>query len=134
MTRATRGMLILTTLLLGGACNSTRSPGESSVSNRANLIAFEEIQQRGPFSNLYDMVRNLRPRWVQAQGPDTFMGGQGEVQVHMDGNRLGSVESLKRMSPSGVTRIEWVAPIDAAARFGLDNGHGAILISTSPVH
>jgi hypothetical protein len=132
MTRANRGLLILALLLAGGACSSNRSAGDRSVSTRANLITFEEIQQRGPFSNLYDMVRNLRPRWVQAQGPDTFMGAQGEVQVHMDGNRLGSVDALKRMSPSGVTRVEWVAPIDAAARFGLDHSHGAILISTSP--
>jgi len=134
MTRATRGLLILAILLIGGACSSNRTAGDGSVSNRATLITFEEIQARGPYSNLYDLVRNLRPRWVQSQGPDTFMGAQGEVQVHMDGNRLGSVEALKRMSPSGVTRVEWVAPIDAAARFGLDHSHGAILVSTSPVH
>jgi hypothetical protein len=134
MTRVNRWLLILAILLVGGACSSARNPGDASVSNRATLITFEEIQARGSFSNLYDLIRNLRPRWVQSGGPDTFMGQPGVVQVHMDGNRLGPVETLKRMSPSGVTRIEWVAPIDAAARFGLDNSHGAIVISTSPVN
>ena len=132
MTRATRGLLTTALLLIAAACGGPPAPG--TPGSRANLITFEEIQQRGLYSNLYDLIRNLRPRWVRSQGPDTFLGDQGEVQVHMDGKRLGGVEVLRRMSPGGVTSIQWVPPIDAAARFGLDHSHGAVLISTAPVH
>jgi hypothetical protein len=31
-----------------------------------------------------------------------------------------------------VTSIDWLAPIDAAARYGLNHSHGAIIISTTP--
>jgi hypothetical protein len=137
MMRATRGLLTLAVLLIGAACGgATTSAGTEAAGrprSRSSQITFEEIRQRG-FSDLYDLVQTLRPRWVQSQGPDTFVGKQGQVQVHMDGNRLGDVGVLRGMSPAGVTSIEWIAPIDAAARFGLDHGHGVIIISTSPVH
>ncbi len=98
----------------------------------ANLITAAEIQEHGPYRNLYDLVANLRPRWLRSQGPDTFQGNQGQVQVHMDGNRLGDVGILKTLSASGVTSLQWLPPIDASARYGLDHGQGAIIISTAP--
>lgn len=138
MMRATRGLLTLAILLVGAACAATTSAGTEAAAgrprSRSGQITFEEIRQRGQFSSLYDLVQILRPRWIRSQGPDTFLGSQGQVQVHMDGNHLGDVGVLRGMSPAGVTSIEWMAPIDAAARFGLGYGHGAILISTSPVH
>jgi hypothetical protein len=101
---------------------------------RSYLITFEEMRERGQFSSLYDLVQEMRPRWLRTQGPDSLIGRGGQVQVHMDGNRLGGVDALRRLSAHGVTRIQWMAPIDAAARFGLDHSHGVIIVSTSPVH
>jgi hypothetical protein len=56
------------------------------------------------------------------------------VQVHMDGNHLGGVRVLQRLAAVGVTSIRWLRPIDASARFGLNHSHGAIVISTAPLH
>jgi hypothetical protein len=143
MMRATRGLLALAILLLGAACaGGAATAGSASnaetgsagrARTRSDLITLEEIQQRGQFSNLYELVQTLRPRWLRTQGPDSF-SSPGEVQVHMDGNRLGSINALKGLSPSGVTSLQWLNPIDAAARYGLDHGHGAIIVSTRPVH
>lgn len=130
--RTRRGLLILATLLTLPACAM-----RSGSDNRGplDLITYEEIQERGQFSTLYDVVEVLRPRWLQPQGgPDTFTDRSGQVQVHMDGNWMGDVDVLRGLSPSGVTSIRWIRPIDAAARYGLDHGHGAIIISTRPVH
>ena len=137
MRRATRGLLILALALSGGAC-SVLSGGHGSgrftrTGSGTEPITSEEIRQRGPFANLYDLVQVLRPRWLRSQGPDTFVGQPGQVQVHMDGNHLGSVDVLRRLSAHGVTWVEWLPPIDAGARFGLDHSHGAIIISTRPV-
>ena len=134
--RATRRLLILMTLLIGAACSAGTMDGETAfrTRTRANLITFGEIRERGPFSSLYDLVEELRPRWLRSQGPDSLIGAQGRVQVHMDGNPLGGVEALRRLSAHGVTSVQWVSPIDAAARFGVGNSHGAIVISTTPVH
>ncbi len=138
MKRTMRGLLSLAILLIGTACSGAATSAGTGAAGRprsqAGPITFEEIQQQGQYSNLYDLISILRPRWVRSQGPDTFQGGQGEVQVHVDGNRLGGVGVLRRIPVSGVTSIEWFSPIDASARFGLDHGHGAIVVSTRPVH
>lgn len=139
MTQATRGLLTLAILLIGAACASAPTSagtngGASGLRTRSGQITFEEIQQRGQYTNLYDLVQNLRPRWLWSQGPDRFLGPQGQVQVHMDGNRMGSVNALRNLSMHGVTSIEWVPPIEAAARYGLNHSHGAIIISTALIH
>jgi hypothetical protein len=131
--RATGLMLSFVILLIGGAC-AAASPGAGPARTQTSVITAEEIRERGQYSHLYDLVQALRPRWVQTRGPDTFIGQPGQVQVHVDGNRLGSVDALRTLSPSGVTSIRWVAPTEAAALYGLDHSHGAIIVSTRPVH
>jgi hypothetical protein len=133
MVRSLRGVLTLALVMIAASCatNSTSGSGpESRGRTRANLLTYDEIRQRGQYTNLYDLVQDLRPRWLRSQGPDTLLGQQGQVQVHMDGNLLGGVEILRRISPNGVTSIEFMSPIDASARYGLDHSHGAIIVST----
>jgi hypothetical protein len=134
MMRAMRGLLIVATSLVGAACGASRVDPGTGPRGPSDLITFEEMRQRGQFSNLYDLVRELRPRWVRPQGPDTFMGAQGEVQVHMDGNHLGGVGVLRNLAAVGVTSIRWISPIEAPARYGLNHSHGAIVVSTGPAH
>jgi hypothetical protein len=130
--RATRGLLVLATLLTLTAC-SARS--DNTTRGRSDLITYEELQQYGQYSNLYEVVEVLRPRWLRPQGgPDTFTGEEGQVQVHMDGNWMGDVDVLRGLSAAGVTSITWVRPSEASSRYGLDHSHGAIVVSTRPVH
>lgn len=128
--RATRFLLILATLLSLTACAA-----RSGAEGRFDLITQEELQEKGQYSNLYQVVEVLRPRWLRSQGgPDTFAGEPGQVQVHMDGNWMGDVDVLRTLAPAGVTSMTWLKPLDAAARYGLDHSHGAIIISTRVVH
>lgn len=129
-----RGLITLAILLAATGCGM-RSGGDLPPGSRSDLIGFEELQQRGQYSNLYDLIDILRPRWLRAQGgPDTFTTREGQVQVHVDGNWLGGVAALRGISVPGVTSIQWLAPLDASARYGLDHSHGAIVVSTRPVH
>lgn len=133
MNRAIRLLLVLPLALTLPACAFTRiDPG--TVRGPSDLITFNEIRARGGYSNLLQVVQELRPRWVRSQGPDTFIGSPGEVQVHMDGNHLGGVRVLQRMAVVGVTSIRWLPPLDASARYGLNHSHGAIVVSTAPLH
>lgn len=140
MLHATRALLALAMLLVAGACGGrgASAAGDSgpaaSPRSRSTLITFEEMRQRGQTSNLYDLIQDLRPRWLRSRGPDTLLGQQGQVQVHVDGNWIGSVEALRRLAAAGVTSIEWLPPLDASARYGLDHSHGAIVVSTAPIH
>ena len=133
MSRTRSRLLIIGLILVGAACAGRAGP-DGSPRSQVDTITLQEIERRGPFTNLYDLVQILRPRWIRSQGPDTFMGGQGEVQVHVDGNWLGGVNSMRNLAAHGVTSVRWLDPVDAAARYGLDHGHGAIVISTAPVH
>jgi hypothetical protein len=137
MMRATHGLLTLAVLLLAAACGGATSANTDAAAagragTRSDRITADEVRQNGQYSNLYDLVEHLRPRWLRSQGPDTFVGEQGQVQVHMNGNLLGGVDQLRRISPVAVTSIDWLPPIDAAARYGLNHSHGAIIISTTP--
>lgn len=138
MTRAIRGLVAVAIVLAGAACGGPATSAGPDAGprprSRADMITAEEIRERGQYSNLYDLVEVLRPRWLRSQGPDTMLGQQGQVQVHVDGNRMGSVDALRSLAVGGVTSLQFVRPIDAAARFGLDHSHGAILVSTRPVH
>lgn len=128
--------LLMIPLLVSAGCGGSRGTDSASQRPSSNsLITYEELQEHGQYSNLYDVIEVLRPRWLRAQGgPDTFSGSPGQVQVRMDGNHMGDVGVLRSLTPRGVTSIQWIAPIAAAGRYGLDHGHGAIIISTRPVH
>ena len=114
------------------ACRSAGGrSGASKFGGRADVITDVEIG-RTNYSNLYDVVQALRSRWLLSRGPDTILGPQGEVQVHLDDARLGGVQSLRNLSPVGVAYIQWFDPISAAQRWGLGYGQGAIYVSTRP--
>jgi hypothetical protein len=129
-----RALPTVAILLVAAGCGM-RTGGDLPAGSRSDLIAFEELQERGQYSNLYDLIDVLRPRWLRSQGgPDSFTTREGQVQVHVDGNWLGGVAALRGISVGGVTSIQWIAPLDASARYGLDHSHGAIIVSTRPVH
>lgn len=126
-------VLLLAVLLTASAC-AARPGVDGSPRSQSASITLIEIEQRGPFTSMYDLVQILRPRWLRSQGPDSFMGGQGQVQVHFDGNWIGSVQNLRGLAAHGVTSVAWLDPVEAAARYGLNHSHGAIVVSTAPIH
>ena len=106
------------------------SPKQKSTSRRNTDVITAEELQAVQFNNLYDIVQSLRFRWLQSRGPDSINLQPGSVQVRLDDTRLGGVETLRSLAPTGVVSIQWVDPTTAAARWGMGYGHGAIVIST----
>lgn len=119
----------LALILVVGACvsgprgESDRSPGD------ADVITRDEID-RGQWSDAYDLVQRLRPRWLQDRGPDSFEN-PGHVQVYVDGVRLGEVQLLRTLPTHAMERLEWIDPVSAAGRWGMNHGHGVIYITYS---
>jgi hypothetical protein len=106
-------------------------PPADPASGPSHLIVRSEID-RGQWSNTYDLVRNLRPRWVESRGVDTFLGEPGKVQVYVDGIRLGNVELLQNVPTAAIDRLEWVDPVSAAGRWGPSHAHGVINVYYRP--
>ena len=93
MHRASRGLLLLIVVLISAACMGRADPG--GPRSQSDAITVAEIDRRGPFNSMYEMIQILRPRWVRSSGPDTFVGPAGQVpQQPADGVRL-------RVEPDG---------------------------------
>lgn len=133
MRGATRTIIACTILLAAASCGGrtppAREPSPRAARSAADRISREEIQ-RGHWANAYDLIENLRPRWLRAHGPDTILGDQVVVQVHLDASRLGGIETLRGIPVGDIESIEWVDPVSAAARWGADHANGTIVIST----
>jgi hypothetical protein len=129
-TRAS-GWKVLALAVALGACASPRTAPADSVmphSGGADLITRVEID-RGQWRNVYELVRNLRPRWIRARGVTHLPGQVGGVQVYVDGTRLGGVHLLKDLPTAAIQNVTWVDPISAAGRWGLNHGDGVIEVS-----
>lgn len=82
------------------------------------------------FTNLYDVVLALRGNWLRVRSADSFAKSM-TIQLYLDAQRLTGVEELRQMNPTNIASIRYLDPIQAGARYGLDHGAGAILVTTS---
>lgn len=127
MKQRPRGLGLLTVLMAVACASGT--PGEETARTPG---AFESITRaeidRGQWRDALDLVRTLRPTWVRPRGTDSFEN-PGTVQVYVDGTRLGNVELLSTLPTQGIQLVEWVDPVNAAGRWGLNHAHGVIYIT-----
>lgn len=127
MRSSIRGLSILFVLLLS-ACGGNPSPGDSSPRSNRDLLTPEDFTT-GDISNAYEAVQLLRSHWLRTRGVDSFRTPT-EVKVYLDNSLLGGVEELRTILINNVTSIRYYDGIDATARWGLDHGQGAIVVST----
>lgn len=122
----------LVAMLAVTACASTGS-GDGY---RSDLLTREEIMSVEA-RNLYDVVRRLRPQWLQvrSRGERSFGGVPTEILVYQNQTQLGDVQELNRLSPSFAYQMKWLDGATASASLpGIGSRHvlGAIIISTAP--
>lgn len=106
---------------LAAACASGTG-GERGPRRDPNLITVEEL---GEFASLncLEVVRRLRPRWLQ--------GRAGDPVAVRDGNRLGLAEDYLQQIPAGdIKSIRFLNATEATMRFGTGVTGGAILVTT----
>jgi hypothetical protein len=81
--------------------------------------------------DVYEIVRQLRPSWLQIRGQATPTGGVRRVQVVVDGTlQPGGVEVLRTLRGSQVQEIRHLSGQDATTRYGLDVEGGVIVVTT----
>jgi hypothetical protein len=99
-------------------------------SDRSHLNPDEIASARS--TNMYDVISKLRPQWLVSHGVASRDSTINQVQVYVDGTKQeGGVQSLRQIEPMRVTGAQHIDGADASTRFGMGNGAGAILISTS---
>ena len=124
MATVVRGSLTLWLFLLCIACASGGHSARPSGS-RPDLIGLEELR-KVTWPNAYELVSNLRPRWLQARG-----GGDAElIKVVVDDMKVGGVSALRGVPSGDIKFIQYFDPLAATGRWGLGFGQGAIYVST----
>jgi hypothetical protein len=111
--------------LLLSACATV---GDARVS--ATHISVEEIQG-STAATAYELIQNLRPRWLHDRGQETFgLGTQAMIVVYLDGHRMGGPESLTGISARDLRSAERLTTGEATRRWGGNHPRGAIVLST----
>lgn len=129
--RTASATAVVVGLVVAVVSSSCASSGESGGANRSrNLITAEELMEV-PHSSVYEAVRALRPRWLQARAGASMRSPQRETpRVYMDGQLYGGVDQLWTLLPGEVGTIRFLSASDATTRFGTNHFAGAIVVTT----
>lgn len=100
-----------------------------SSANRSVLGLAEFLDL--PVENAYDIVRQLRPEWLNSRPPTVFgQTGPQTVPVYLDDFRYGEIESLRGIHLQTISSIRFVPPSIATARWGTGHVAGVIQVIT----
>ena len=135
--------LIFAAALTGCASSSTgtaTTSGAAAIVRNSNPDYITSIEVEGTATtNAYDLIRRLRPRWLQNSGASSIGGGtvRGQViAVVLDGQRLGGLETLRTIGTSGIKTLQYYDATRAATVLrdaGSDPVAGAIVITTTKI-
>lgn len=120
--------LFLSVIVAG--CASSGSNSESNAGVRRDVLTREQILATNA-RTVYEAIDALRSNWLRPRGVDTFIGTPGRVQAYVDTIRQpDGVESLRDVHVNDVEYVQYFDGIAATGRWGLDHGHGAIVVVT----
>jgi hypothetical protein len=123
--------LILALALSTGftACASGGSGGGGSGGR--NLITFEEIQRVDNVRDAYELVRLLRPLWLQPRGTTALTDPSASLPiVYVDEIQTGRPEVLRQIISTTVQQMQFIDRSDAEMRYGAGHPGGIIMVRT----
>ncbi len=136
---AWRAVLVLPLALTVCASCAKRATQQTGTFPSRDVITRADIA-RTHAQNAYDAVERLHGQWLRERGtsqmPASGAGPQFEeaqVQVYLDGQRMGTVDNLRRIEVAAVEYIQFIPPAEASSRWGFGHGAGVIFVSTRPM-
>ena len=112
--------------IMGGPADRTarrETPGRSVIP--------PEVIQDVSADNAYQIVRLLRPEWLNKRPPRYLGQIESEgLPVYLDDFRYGDLESMRGIHADVIESIRFVPAAVAAARWGKDHHRGVIQIIT----
>ena len=122
--------LIAVAATLGCASGSGTSERALNAQSRmATVLTYDELASaKADVGTAYDAIARLRPNWLAPHGT---MSSNPEANqyatVYMDGQQIGSIESLRRINAYNVAQIRYHDITQAGARFGIRGGMGGVI-------
>ena len=121
-----KSLVSLFYLTLLAACGTT-SVNQKAERSSGSEISTEEIREASQL-NAYDLVRALRPYWLQKRGQNSLLL-QGDIVVYLNDVRLGGPAELRQISTDEIGAIRRLSASEATRRWGMDHTYGAIVVS-----
>jgi hypothetical protein len=121
--RSNMRLLVVAVGMTAAACAAGASAGGGGggAGYSRNLISEAELAEVTE-PDAYDIVRRLRPAWLQARG----MGA--EPVVYLDDIRLGGPDELRNVYLDQIKEIRFISASDATTRWGTDHTGGVIQV------
>jgi hypothetical protein len=120
--------LTISLALLAIACRPGRTTRPEAISGEPYLIMGSELDPARQ-ATIYDAVRQLRPSWLTR--PVGGRTGDNTILVYLDGQVIGNLSVLRRLTVTTAERILYMSPTEAQTRFGSRNvRRAAIVIET----
>ncbi len=122
--------------LSSAACASSGTATPRVTESSPDRMVSAEIEATSGASTAFDLVRRLRPRWLQGGETGSIGGGRVTTQVllvYLDDNRLGGVEALRSLDASGIKSMQYYDAVRAATilrEVGSEPIAGAIVVRT----
>lgn len=116
-----------------GAADAAKGPGVTLPTPPARVdrqLLTRDEMRKTEFTNLFEIIRALRGNWLRVRAAESF-GKSSDLVVYLDMQRIGSIDELRTISPVNVLTVRYFDPIQASARWGMDHGGGALMVTTS---
>ncbi len=119
--------LVLVTL--GAGCTVATGEGANRpLRSSGDELTGEEVRE-STAENLYDAVRQLRPRWLRPRGQASFTAPESTIAVvYVNEVQFGPPDALYGVHVNDVMHMRYVSPADATTRFGTGHIGGAIMV------
>lgn len=114
-------LLVVSVGLTAAACAAGASAGGGGAGYSRDLISEAELAEVTE-TDAYDIVRRLRPGWLQTRG----MGAN--PVAYLDDIRLGGPDQLRSVYVDQIKEIRFISASDATTRWGTDHTGGVIQV------
>lgn len=125
----------ISSTFVAGSCASSRSD-DGSVERAARpprrsstLITREELLATNA-PDAYQAVERLHPDWLRGRGLTSLTGTPPKVVVYLDGQHLGELSMLARLTLNGIKEIRFYNASDATQKWGTGHSAGVIEVVT----
>jgi hypothetical protein len=122
--------LMLALAILSVLAGTAGAQKQKAPRRDRDKITAEEIAQSSNARSAYDVIKVLRPQWLNVRGATTIMQQEIGIMVYRDGSKLGSVDELYNIQADQIKEMRHLSPGDATLRYGTDHPRGAIEIDT----
>jgi hypothetical protein len=120
--------LVPAVLLAAGPVACASTPSEEQVAYDRNVISEPEIRALEERASALQVVRRLRPAWLQGRGQTRIAATPDEVVVYINNQRAGGPAVLERWASTEIRELHFLDAIAATQRFGTGHVSGAIIV------